>query len=416
MRRRTALMTAPAFALTIAAGGAFAAPFSSPDPRSFAMGGTGVAAGTSANAIFMNPALLAVKRDRDRFSLELPIVGGRLLEQGGIIDAIEDFDSFNPIARFDAALNAFNTGDMDAVREELIAAGTDLDSRLRSISDKVLQVEGNAAVVVGVPGERLGVSVFVNAHVVGGVLGNYSEADRGAIEQVIAAAEGSDTIPSPVDGFTSSMRAGFALMSEFGVSVARGFDELGGISIGVTPKLVKVQTYDYAFSGSELDQITIDLDQGERSDSDLNFDAGVAKDFGLGWQAGLTVRNLIPREYTTAAGNKFKLDPMVRAGVVHRPPFISWVTFAADLDLTENRPAGLDSKTQYLGLGVEFDAMRTLQLRLGYRHNFSSLPSGLDSGMYSAGFGFSPFGVHFDAALAGNSDEIGAALQLGFRF
>ncbi|NOY62741.1 MAG: conjugal transfer protein TraF, partial [Gammaproteobacteria bacterium] len=36
-----------------------AAPFISMDPRSLGMGGTGVASGNSANASFVNPALLA---------------------------------------------------------------------------------------------------------------------------------------------------------------------------------------------------------------------------------------------------------------------------------------------------------------------------------------------------------------------
>jgi hypothetical protein len=287
------------------------------------------------------------------------------------------------------------------------------------ISNKVLQIEGNAAAVIGVPGERIGVSVFANATVVGGVIGDFTDLDE--IDRFIdAARDNVPFVPGDTLELTSTVRARFAVLSEVGVGLARSFDWLGGISLGVTPKLVKVQTYDYAFTGSDIDDVVIDIDQNERSDTDVNFDIGVAKDFGLGWQAGLTVRNVIPRKYDLANsaehGDRFELEPMARAGVVHRPPFMKWVTFAADLDLTENKPAGLDTKTQYLGLGVEFDALRTLQLRLGYRHNLSDLPSGMDSGMYSAGIGFSPLGFHVDAALAGNSDDFGAALQLGFRF
>ncbi len=422
MRNRTSLMISSALALAFA-GSAAAAPFSSPDPRSFAMGGAGVAAGTSANAVFLNPALLAVKRERDRFSIELPIIGGRVLDQGSVIDAIDNFESSNPIERFDNALTAFNTGDFDAARQELIDAGLDLNSRFVAISDKVLQVEGSAAVVIGVPGERLGVSLFANAHVIGGAFSVYSQEDREAIEGVISAAQGNGNIPSPVDDFTSSVRARFALLTEVGIGLAHKLDQLGGIAVGVTPKLVKVQTYNYGFQGASIDNVEIDLDQGERSDSGFNIDIGVAKDFGNGWQAGIAVKNLISQEYDLAPTNvqgeiagKFKLEPMARIGAAYRPPALGWITLAADLDLTENQPAGLDSKTQYVGLGVEFDAFRTLQLRLGYRHNLSDLPDDLDSGVYSAGLGFSPFGVHLDVAVAGNSDDLGAALQFGFRF
>ncbi len=416
MRSRNAILTASVLALAFAADGVLAAPFDSPDPRSFAMGGTGVAAGTSDNASFLNPALLAMKRDRSRLSIGLPIVSARLLEQGDVIDAIDDFDESNPIGQFEDALDAFNEGDMNAARQGLIDAGNGLISSLESISDKLLHIEGNAAVAVAMPGEGLGVSVFANSHILGGALGSFSEEDRDQIQQVIDAAAGSNAIPDPVDDFTSSMRAVFMVLTEVGVSFAHKFDGLGGFAVGVTPKLLKVETYDYSFVGNEIDDIDIDIDQGKRSDSDFNIDVGIARDFGLGWQAGVTVKNLISREYTTAAGNRLKLEPMARAGIVHQPPFMSWITLAADVDLTENQPAGFDNKSRYLGLGAEFNLLRTLQLRVGYRRNLSELPSDLDENLYSAGVGFSPLGVHLDLALAGNSNDIGGAMRLGFRF
>ena len=47
-------------------GAAQAMPFGTFDPRSMAMGGTGVASDTSANAAFFNPALLATaNKDED---------------------------------------------------------------------------------------------------------------------------------------------------------------------------------------------------------------------------------------------------------------------------------------------------------------------------------------------------------------
>ncbi len=416
MRGRTVFLTTTVLTLTVTAGSALALPFDSPDPRSFAMGGAGVASGTSANAVFLNPALLAAHRDSDRFSLELPVVAGRLREQDDVIDAINDFDDNNPMSRFDNAIINYNPANPGSV-DEVIDAGEALISSLDSISDKVLQVEGSAAVVVGIPSERLGVSVYANTFVLGGALGNFSDEDRELIQQAIDAAAGGGAIDiDTINEFTSTMNARFVQVTEIGVGIARKFDQLGGVSLGVTPKLMVVNTYDYIFVGDDIDDVEIDLDQGERSDTEVNFDIGAAKDFGSGWQLGLTIKNLIPREYTTAAGNRIKLDPMVRVGMAFRPPPLEWITVAADLDLTESEPAGLESKTQYVGVGVEFDAYRSLQLRLGYRQNLSSLPSNLDSSVYSAGFGFSPLGFHIDAAVAGNSDDIGAALQLGFRF
>jgi len=88
------------------------------------------------------------------------------------------------------------------------------------------------------------------------------------------------------------------------------------------------------------------------------------------------------------------------------------LTLAADMDLIENDPAGFESKSQYLGLGAELDLFDWVQLRAGYRHNLSDS----DSSIPTLGFGFSPFGVHADLALAGNSTDLAVSMQLGFRF
>ena len=69
---------------------ALAVPFSSFDPRSFAMGGAGVAAGTSANAVFFNPALLAAATQDDDFSFEL-LAGGRAAGPDEFIDPVVAF-------------------------------------------------------------------------------------------------------------------------------------------------------------------------------------------------------------------------------------------------------------------------------------------------------------------------------------
>jgi hypothetical protein len=46
-------------------------PFGLFDPRSIAMGGTGVSSGTGGNASYFNPALLAAAKPKDRFAFEM---------------------------------------------------------------------------------------------------------------------------------------------------------------------------------------------------------------------------------------------------------------------------------------------------------------------------------------------------------
>jgi hypothetical protein len=399
-------------ALAFAGSDAGAVSVSSFDPRSFGMGGVGVASGTSADAVFFNPALLAAQVGED-FSLELPVLGARVSDPDDLLDAVDDFSDADPMAAFSAAVDNYSATPSSGNAAAVQASGNALIGQLRNLSDKALTGEGDVAFVVGVPGRSLGVAVFADAYVVGGTTGHVTDSDIDAIEDVIGAAQTSQPVTDPVDSFTSDMSARFALLSEAGIALAHRFDSLGGIAVGITPKYVQVKTYDYRFVGSEIDGAKIDLDQGEQTDSGFNMDLGVAKDYGNGWKVGLAVRNILSEEYTTVLDNKIRIEPMARIGVSRQN---EWLTIAADLDLTENDSTGFESKTQYAAIGAEFDLWDTVQLRAGYRHNLSDVPSGVETDTLAAGLGVSPFGVHIDLAVAGNSDEIGGALQLGFRF
>lgn len=381
------------------------------EPRAMAMGGSGVAGGSSANATLLNPALLAVRTGRDRFNLTLPI-GARLSDPGDLIDAVDDFTEVEPIGAFRDAIAGYDASPGSAAAVE--ASGNELIAHFDALSDRTLRAEGLAALVLGVPGERFGVSVFASGYVLGGATGTFSDEDRAAIQDTIAAAGAGDpTLVSPVDGFTSSVEARFATVAEAGVSLATRIEALGGISVGVTPKYVQVTTYDYAFRGGELDDAEIDLDQGERKDSDINLDVGVAAGWGDVWMAGISVRDVVSREYRTVRGNVVKIEPRARIGIARRGERL---TVAADLDLTERAPMGLQGKRRDAIIGIELDLFRTMQLRAGYRHNMSDVPAGEENGVFSAGLGFSPFGMRIDLAVMGNSDEVGAAGQIGVSF
>ena len=407
---KTRALTA-ALALAMSAGSAGAASYGAFEPRSLGMGGAGVAAGTSANAVFLNPALLAIK-GRERFDLSLPI-GGRMSDPNELIDAADDFSDAAPISAFQSAIAQYRLVQNEANAQGVIDSGTALIGQLRNLSDKSLQGEGMAALVVGVPGERFGVSAFASGYAVGGAVGRLSDGDLTAIEAVIDAAGGLAPVTDPTPDLQSSVQARFAAIGEAGVSIATRLEAFGGISVGVTPKYVHVRTYDYSFVGDELDDADIELEDGERTESNFNVDLGLAKDWGNGWVTGLSVRNLVAREYRTVRDNVVKIEPQARIGVARRGERL---TVAADIDLNEREPVGFESRSRYAIVGAEYDLFRTVQLRAGYRHNLSSLPAGQEAGTVSLGLGLSPFGVCVDMAVSGNSDEVGAALRLGFRF
>lgn len=413
MASKKSIRFAGALVLMATGSSAGAVPFSSFDPRSYAMGGVGVASGTSANAVFFNPALLAAAAEDEHFSLELPIVGGRVADPGELGNAINDFNDVEPVGTFQDAVNAYqdtpNAGTAAAVQ----TAGDTLIEQLQNLSDKTLAAEADVAFVLGIPHRKFGISVFANVDVLGGTVGEVTDADLVAIQQTIDDALNSQPVTDPTDALTSTVSARISRITEVGVSIAREFDVLGGISVGITPKYVGVRTYDIRFVGSEIDTAEISLSESQQSDSSVNLDFGLAKDYDNGWKAGFAVRNLLAQKYTTVLGNEFKIEPMARMGVSYRN---SCLVVAADLDLTENDSGGFEPKTQYVALGAEVYMFEIAQLRLGYRHNLSDVPAGVETGMITAGLGFSPFGIHADLAVASNGDELGAALQLGFRF
>ncbi len=418
--------------------GVHAAPFLPFDPRALGMGGAGVASGTSANAALFNPALLAAARRGEDFSLELPMAGVGVADPQALRAALADFANRRYVVTFSNVIQSFNNEvnrqlgppanlnvlRLEAARDTVVSAGHALVDALENLADKSVKGSGNVAMVIGIPGKSYGASVFINAWMAGGMVGQVSDADRAASAEVLDAMAKLDLLSpatavaalrtvnliDPSTAFTSNVRGRFAVFGETGVALAREVPVFGHrVSIGVTPKFVRVWTFDYKFIAREMRAGGVDLAEGRNIHDSFNLDVGAAKDYGNGWKSGLVVKDLLPHTYRTVLGNDIVVDPQVRLGVARQ---VRWFSVTADVDLTDNRPVDFEGWTRYLSLGAELDAWRTLQLRFGYRHDLNRR----DSGMLALGAGLSPFGIHIDAGIAGNRNEAIASAQTGFRF
>ncbi len=382
------------------------------EPRALGMGGTGVAIANGSGAPLLNPALLALPSSRDRFSISLPI-GGRAQDPDDLIDAIDDFNAQQPISAFREAVRVYTEVQSASTAAEVATQGEALMQHFSALSNKDLQGEGLAALIISKPGQRLGVSAFARAYLSGGAGARISDADLSLTQDAIDEALSSQTIVDPTGDFTSEVNIRAAGIAEAGLSFATRLEALAGIAVGVSPKYVQVRTYDYGFVGSDLDDVEIEWGEGQRTDSNFNVDVGIAKEWGNGWVTALAAHNLITQEYRTVRNNVVKIKPQARLGIARRGETL---TLALDLDLNENEPVGIGSASRYASAGIELNLLHALQLRAGYRHNLSDVPSNRETGMASVGLGLSLFGVRMDAAVAGNSDEVNAALQLGFGF
>ena len=182
------------------------------------------------------------------------------------------------------------------------------------------------------------------------------------------------------------------------------------IALGITPKTVDITTFDYAVGIQTAD---FDKEKGKQEYSNANIDFGAITYLGAGFKFGVVGKNLVQKSYTTVLGNEMILKPQVRAGLSHHGNF---TTIALDVDLTQNDPLGLDEKTQYIGLGMEVNVFNTLQLRAGIKRNRLASITDKDKDISSVGIGFTPFGIHIDAAYAESDAEKAISAQLGFNF
>ena len=390
----------------------YAMSFGNYDPRSLAMGGTGVSHANIDHAAYYNPALLSVAQEDDDFSLLAPTVGVRVYDPDDFLDALQDHQDGNYETALSDAIDAFNaTPSSPALLQDVVDNAQLLKDSYVNISDKILDFEIHAGAGLAVPSKTLGVALSANGRIMSGIVLNVSQADKDLLQKYINLDPSvySAGVSFNSANLTSTASVRGALIIEGGLSLSHEFESLDKWSIGITPKTVQVDTYDYvvAVENSEIDE-----DKGKLSYTDTNIDIGLAKRISEGWKVGLVVKNAIEKEYKTALGNTIVLEPTVRTGISHHT---NWTTIAVDLDLTENESIGLTGeKTQYAAIGMEFD-LALLQLRVGARHNLGAVGNA-ESNTVSAGVGLYIFGLHVDAGVAGNDDEVEAAIQAGFQF
>jgi len=217
-------------------------------------------------------------------------------------------------------------------------------------------------------------------------------------------------------------------ISEMGIALSHSFISYDQAwAVGITPKIMKMQLFDaYLDANSGGAGSGINGSDYLASYSTLNLDLGVARNYENGWRSGMVIKNLIPQTFdfmsigsgavtgsAQSVTGTLNINPQFRAGVSHEN---EWSTVALDVDLTQNNPAGLESKSQYIAMGGELSAFGWAQLRAGYRMDV--LNSARD--VASLGLGISPrfpyFKPHFDLGVAGNTNEIGASMRMGVNF
>lgn len=391
---------------------ALAVPFNTFDPVSMGRGGVGVAMPNPSNATLFNPAQLSAMPEQEDYAVGIS-AGVRAYDPDETMETLDD--ASDTIDRLDALANQNTISNEEF--DEIARLTRELNGHFNDADRNVAQIEAGGALLISRPSKSLGFGLTGSAQLyIGGTL-DYTNNDNQVLNDLADDAEARDT--NAVNEFddvdlNSEARVLGAAIGEVGVTLSRAFT-IGGreYAFGITPKSMEVETIYYAANINDADSEDFDADEYRTSYSDPNFDIGALTAFG-NLHAGLTIKNLISREYETAEVNGEKhtieLEPQARLGFGYEG---GWYRLGTDIDLTTNAPVAFEDESRFVAVGGELDAWGWAQLRAGYRANSENS----DRNVASLGLGLSPFRVvHVDLAVAGNDQEAGAAVNLSLTF
>jgi hypothetical protein len=368
--------------------------------RNAAMGGAGVASSDYLGAPFINPALTTrySTANDDDWGLMLPTFGIFVADPDEVLD---DLDSFEE--SYDAIESAW-AGGTAPTQAQLDVLAADLNA----LSGKAVQLQAFAGATLAIPSRDFAMALVIRGNVDASGFLLVDPADVTAIEN---ATSGSAL---PTIGSEAVMLG--AGISEVGLSIGTTLDVWDErLSIGITPKMQRVEVFNYAVTLDNAGDLEDDFDDDifRNDDTAFNVDLGAHLQVNDELSVGLAIRNLLEQDILTpptrGRAYTYTLSPVATLGAAWTWDFL---TLATDLDLTKQDGFSTTDGMQFVRVGAEA-GWTWGQLRAGFRKD---LEDTVDD-MFTAGIGLSPFGVfHLDLTGAVGADSYGALLAMSFTF
>lgn len=209
-----------------------------------------------------------------------------------------------------------------------------------------------------------------------------------------------------IDNNTSSLAVRGLLLAEVPIAYGYKFDlkEFGQLGIGAAVKVMKGTVYGSIINIQEAkgsDNVVEKINDSKTDSTAVGFDLGVAwrKELPLAgtFNAGLVAKNLNSPEFDNPAvfAGKTKVEPQVRMGVALDP--FTWLTVAADMDLTKNKTLAKGIESQNFGFGAELRPVGFFALRGGMYTNIAESTTGP---VGTFGLSLGPKWLRFDLDLA----------------
>lgn len=233
-----------------------------------------------------------------------------------------------------------------------------------------------------------------------------SSAAAQTITQTLAPALSATSTANSIDNNKSGIQVKSLAFVEIPLSYGHPLDlgTSGKLGLGITGKVIsgrvyqtRLQIFEKDATGSTTSTSSNDISKSFRESyeetTNLTFDLGAFYKYSDWFNFGLVAKNLTSPKFKSpllknqngalvdAKGNTVTvgvrdadvtIKPQLRTGIALDP--LSWLTLAADLDLTENESilTGLGYKSRNLGGGVEFHPGRWFKLRGGMYKNLAN--------------------------------------------
>jgi hypothetical protein len=357
------------------------------------MSGAGLVTAGYADGVLANPSMGAAFGEKDDVALVIN-AGGVGSDKDELIDAMDELVDY--VDYLDSITN------VEDLNQDM--ADTLID-RIRAVENKGVNVNAGASVVLAIPNEVLSLAFIAKARAQLGVVTLIDQDDYALIENAVNS-------PFDTEDLNSSVLGKGALIREYGLALSKRFGTADGEQwlVGVTPKRVTVETIVYNATVSEYDEDDFDAEDYTLENSATSFDAGITYISG-NLRYGLVIKDAISHDFAAIDGDTLSIKPLSTTAIGYSN---GWLKAEAALDLNAVPAFGLAGDVQILRAGLEVSPLSWLQLRLGLQQD---LENTLED-TYSAGIGLSPFDtINLDvAAVTGQDNTVGGAVQLGLRF
>ena len=414
------------------------------DPRSMAMGGTGVAASTKFNASSHNPALIAFNRGNKPDKIHISAsLGTRELHDYTLEDEIRAYQNSDVAQDFVDAVETASGNDTPDNIQFVRATAARLKKTLQDMNLSSYREDETSAFSLLVDTDPVTINFFTRREI--RQLITIIDTDVNIISSTLKHFEDPDNHDLPPGSLDQRVEptvdSTYFEIKEFGATVATTnvYDYNMPISWGFTPKLIEM-------NGSHISTKISDYDVANPVDERIstgllewNLDVGFAmlltddfleQELGLDgfwlegeWVFGMSGMNMFPTDFTPfGAGRadpqfpaeKRAIQALYQLGLAHyRENFM--VTM--DIELSEHEVFDFEGLTRFVSFGGEYYWRDDLHIRGGLRINtVQTEGAGQDTDTLSAGFLYQPHGFSIEAAVMGNDVEIGATLGFGLTF